>query len=396
MITVDESMARVAALARPLDAERVPLEDADGRVLARPLVAPRCTPAHPVSAMDGYAVRDADLAGGPVRLPIAGRWFAGDARPREPLAPGVCARVFTGAPVPKGADRVVIQEEVGETDSIALFADPARAARHIRPAGSDFRRGETLLAAGARLTPQAMVLAAAADLADVDVVRRPRVAILATGSELAAPGTAGQRPGAIPESVSFGVAALARAWGAVVTFRRRLGDDLPVLTAAAGEALAAADVVVVTGGASVGEKDYAKAMFAPHGLEPVFCKVAMKPGKPVWIGRVGAKIVVGLPGNPSAALVTARLFLAPILAGLGGRDPAEAWRWTELPMAEPLSMCGERESFLRARRTAHGVRLAGSQDSSGQKALASADLLVRRRVGQGSLAAGELVEVLVF
>jgi molybdopterin molybdotransferase len=396
MIGVDEAIARVATLARPLDGERVPLEEADGRILASAIVAPRCTPAYPVSAMDGYAVRDADIRDGPVRLRIAGRWFAGDGQPREPLAKGACARVFTGAPVPVGADRVVMQEEVGEADGAAFFVGAASGSRHIRAAGSDFVRGDTLLAAGARLTAQAMVLAAAADLAELDVVRRPRLAILATGSELAAPGTARLRPGAIPESVSFGVAALARAWGADVTFRRRLGDDLPSLTATAGEALAAADVVVVTGGASVGDKDYARAMFEPHGLEPVFCKVAMKPGKPVWIGRVGAKIVVGLPGNPSAALVTSRLFLAPILAGLGGRDPAEAWRWTELPMAGPLAGCGERENFLRARLTARGAMLVASQDSSGQKALATADLLLRRRGGQGVAAAGDPVEALVF
>jgi molybdopterin molybdotransferase len=346
--------------------------------------------------MDGYAVREADLADGSAHLRIAGRLFAGDPRPRETLRSGACARVFTGAPVPPGADRVVVQEDVDETDGFAVFARPTCASRHVRPAGSDFARGETLLAAGTRLTPQAVVLAAAADLAELDVVRRPRVAILATGSELAAPGTASLRPGAIPESVSYGVAALARAWGAEVVMRRRLGDDLPTLTAAAAEALAVADVVVVTGGASVGEKDHAKAMFEPHGLERVFCKVAMKPGKPVWVGQVGARIVVGLPGNPSAALVTARLFLAPILAGLGGRDPSEAWSWAELPMAEPLEGGGERDSFLRARLSARGAMLVASQDSSGQKALAAADLLLRRRAGAGVAATGETVEALAF
>jgi molybdopterin molybdotransferase len=305
-------------------------------------------------------------------------------------------RIFTGAPLPAGADRVVMQENVQRTGEAVTIAERPSPARHVRAAGSDFVSGEVLLDPGTRLTPQALVAAAAADEDVVQVYIRPRVAVLSTGDELVAPGSATHTPGTIPESVSFGVAALARAWGADVICRQRLRDDLPTLVRAAGIALDDAHVVVVTGGASVGERDFSRAMFKALGLRFEFEKVAIKPGKPVWVGRVGDRIVVGLPGNPSAAMVTARLFLAPILAGLSGLPPESALNWRTLPLVSALGACGDRECFHRGRSAADGVRPVGNQDSSAQKDLAVADLLIRRRPDARALVAGDLVEVLTF
>lgn len=393
MITFDEAAALVAAIADPLGTEVVALAEARGRVLAAPLLADRQSPASRVSAMDGYAVRDADLAALPVGLPVVGESFAG-AGFAGALPQGACLRIFTGAPLPEGADRVVVQEEVQRDGDRAMFRCPPGERRHLREAGSDFQAGDLLVPAGVRLNAQRLIAAAAANLGTLEVFRRPRVAILATGDELAAPGSPDLRPDAIPESVSFGVAALAETWGAAVVSRRRCGDDLAALRAAAAMAVAEADVVVVTGGASVGERDFAREMFAPLGLELLFSKVAIRPGKPVWMGRVGATVIVGLPGNPTSALVTARLFLAPLLAGLAGRGAADAWAWRPLALAGPMDREGERETFHRARLDGGLAALATDQDSSAQRALAASDLLVRRRPNAPPAAVGVYVEVL--
>ncbi|MDP3801918.1 molybdopterin molybdotransferase MoeA [Brevundimonas sp.] len=395
MIDFDTALALVLNEARPLPSERVALEAAGERVLAADLRARGDAPRTAVSAMDGYAVREADLATLPARLPIAAVAFAG--RGDVPVLPrGACVRVFTGGPTPHGADRVVVQEIVGRDGDDALFEVPPGPGRHIRAAGSDFRAGDIMLPAGTVLGFRAMVAAAAADVAALSVVRRPRVAILGTGDELAEPGQALETPGGIPDSVSFGVAALARRHGADVVARRRLSDTPEVLEAAAGRALDEADLVVVTGGASVGEKDHARAMFAPFGLDLIFSKAAIKPGKPVWFGRVGGALVLGLPGNPTSALVTGRLFLAPLVAGLAGRDPATLLTWRDATLTTPLKPCGDRETFERGRLVDGGVAALDVQDSATQKALATADVLIRRRAGAPALGAGDTAIVLDF
>ena len=396
MIDFDEACRRVAAIAKPLGVEAVPLDQAWSRVLAAPVIARRAAPEAAVSAMDGYAVCDADLAPGRTLLHVAGESFAGSPSGGETLERGSCVRIFTGAPLPSGADRVVIQELVQRDGDTITIAERPSPARHVRAAGSDFALGEVLLGAGTRLTPQALVAAAAADQGQVEVYIRPRVAILSTGDELVAPGGAVRAAGAIPESVSFGVCAMARAWGGDVVNHRRLRDDLPHLRSEAAMALADAHVVVVTGGASVGDRDFSKAMFEHLGLKLEFEKVAIKPGKPVWVGRVGNRIVIGLPGNPSAAMVTARLFLVPILAGLGGRFAQDALAWRALPLLASLDACGDRECFHRGRSVADGVRPVGNEDSSAQKDLALADLLIRRAPNARALSPGDLVEVLAF
>jgi molybdopterin molybdotransferase len=395
MIGFDDAFERVRAAAQPLGTETVAIDEAAGRVLAMPVVARIASPRSDVSAMDGYAVRESDLKTLPARLRVAGESFAGSGWGGTAAA-GECVRIFTGAPVPAGADRVVIQENVLREGDLAIIEGHPGKARHVRERGGDFGEGDELLPAVRLLDARAIVAASAADVAELDVFLRPRVSILSTGDELAEPGTAARRPDAIPESVSLGIAAMASEWGAAVTGRQRLRDDLAAMQQAAEQAIAHSDLVIVTGGASVGEKDFAKAMFEPVGLELIFSKVSIKPGKPVWLGRSGRSLVMGLPGNPTSALVTGRLLLAPLLAGLSGRDPGEALRWRTAKLAAPLNECGGRETFHRARLADEEVEILAFQDSSAQKALADADVLVRQPANSPAIPAGEKVSILDF
>jgi molybdopterin molybdotransferase len=394
VITFDQAIARLLPLARPLGQEEVALGAAAGRVLAEPVRAAISAPAADVSTMDGYAVSSADLRVLPVLLTVTGEALPGS-RPGPALPPGCCVRIFTGAPLPAGCDRVVIQEDVQREGASVRIGGPLDDSRYIRAAGSDSEAGDELVPVGRLLGARFIVAAAAGDVAAVTVFRTPRVALLATGDELARPGEARLRPGAVPDSLSDGLAAFAAEWGARVVHRARVPDDLDLLRPTAAAALAAADLVVVTGGASVGERDFARQMFG-DALDFVFAKVAMKPGKPVWLATAGGTILLGLPGNPTSALVTARLFLAPLLAGLGGRDLRSALTWRQAPLAEPLGPTGPRETFSRGRIEAGAVRLLPNQDSGAQRTLADADLLVRRRPDASGYAAGEMIEVLDF
>lgn len=395
LISFDEASRLIALHAEPLGVETVPIEAADRRILARPAVAKRRSPATLVSAMDGYAVRDSDLAQLPATLTIAGKSFAG-AGFGGALPAGSCVRIFTGAPAPAGTDRIVLQENVRAGDGVAIFEQPLPSHRHLRLPGSDFQEGEILISAGSTLTPQRLIGIAAADLAEIEVFRRPRVAIICCGDELAEPGHAGRSPDKIPESISFGVAALVRNWGGIVAMRWRLPDDLARLQAAAADAAKLADVIVVIGGASVGEKDYAKDAFAPLKIEYLFTKVAIRPGKPVWFGHADKTLVIGLPGNPSSALVTGRLFLAPLLAGLCGGNVSDALNWQVMRSNAPVAGCSDRDVFSRAKVVARSAVSLLDQDSAGQKALASATHLIRRRKGDLGSAADALVETLVL
>lgn len=348
MISFDEAVELVRPVAKPLGTETVRLADAAGRVLAATVIGQIDFPRADVSAMDGYAVCEADFESFPVSLRMIGEFFAGAAWDGA-VSQGTCARIFTGAPVPRGAERVVIQENVRrDGDIVTIDTDPGPA-RHIRGRGSDFASGDELLTVGRELDPRAIVAAAAADVGEVFVYRKPRLHILSTGDELAEPGTASDIADAIPESVSFGVAVLAEQWGAECTGRTRLRDDLPAMQTAAATVVDSADIIVVTGGASVGEKDFAKTMFEPLGLDLIFSKVAIKPGKPVWLGRTGNALIMGLPGNPTSAMVTTRLLLAPLLAGMRGQPIERALGWWAVPLKSSLTACGPRETFHRAR-----------------------------------------------
>lgn len=392
MITLDEALAQLAGAVQPLPAEDVPLVEADGRVLAEPVHAALDAPRRAVSAMDGYALRDRDAAIC-AQLRVIGESFAGGDLP-PPLGAGDCVRIFTGAALPDGADRVIMQENCTAEAGVMTIAREYGPGWHVRAAGSDFRAGDLLLPKGRMLDPGAVVTLAGADRASALVYAAPRVALIATGDELAPPGTARDHPLTIPESVSYGVAALARQHGAQITARLRGVDDLAALTALARQALEQADVVIVTGGASVGERDFAKPMFAAHGLDLLFPKVAIKPGKPVWLGRVSGRWVLGLPGNPTSAMVTARLFLVPLLAALQGRAIGEVLDWQDHPLSAPLPVTGDRETLWRARGLADGLEPVRNQDSGAQATLAAAQWLIRRLPGDPALDAGHPVSAL--
>lgn len=395
MISFDEAIELIRSIARPLGTEAITIECAGRRILAAPVNARINSPRADVSAMDGYAVRSEDLRELPASLKVAGKSFAG-AGWQGTIVAGTCARIFTGAPVPEGADRIVVQEIVAREGDLAIIKDRPGRERHIRGRGGDFKSGEVLLPTGRLLDERAIIAAAAADLAELEVYRQPRVRVLSTGDELVEPGTARDRAYAIPDSVSLGVAELIKRWGALCISRDRLRDDLSSMAKAAGAALEGAEVVVVTGGASVGEKDFAKAMFEPAGLELIFSKVAIKPGKPAWLGRAGGKLVIGLPGNPTSALVTARLLLAPLIAGMVGLPFDLPLQWTAGRLATALPACGDRETFHRARLHGGEVEILSFQESSAQKTLVEADILVRQKANSPPVRAGEAVEVLAL
>jgi molybdopterin molybdotransferase len=391
MISFDEALAVIASAAKPLGTEIVPVASAAGRILAAPVVAGIDSPRTDVSAMDGYAVPGADLASLPCALNVVGESLPGVGWAGA-IEPGTCVRIFTGAPVPEGADRIAIQERVRRDGATAIIDEPLGPKTWVRPRGQDFRAGDTILTAGRRLDPGALIAAAGADCAELRVSKRPRVALLSTGDELAEPGQARQSPLAVPDSASIGVAALADRCGAQIVELRRLRDDLAALESAASEAVQSTDLVVVTGGASVGERDFAEAMFAPLGLELLFAKLAIRPGMPAWLGRCGKVLVLGLPGNPTSALVTGRLLLVPLLCALQGADAHHDWEPARL--LTPMPPCDQRETFHRGTLSDGSVSLLGFQESHAQKALADADVLIHQSANSAARRVGEIVTVL--
>ena len=393
MINFDEALVILGSAASPLGTETIPVERAAGRVLAAPAIAAIDSPRADVSAMDGYAVRQDDLAGFPVTLKVVGESFPGKGWTGI-LEPGACVRIFTGAPLPSAADRIVIQEQVHREGDDAIIDREPGPTTWVRRRGMDFRAGDQILPAGRQLGPAALIGAAGADQAEVIVSLGPRLVLLSTGDELVDPGLARSSRFAVPDSVSPGIAMLAEQWGAEVIGRVRLSDDLGAMKIAAAEAAACADIMVVTGGASVGERDFARNMFEPLGLELLFSRVSIRPGKPAWFGRIGKKLVLGLPGNPTSALVTARLLLAPLLASMQGRAFEAALGWEPALLAAPLPACDARETFHRARLSGGEVSLLDFQESHAQKALAEADILVRQAAISPARPAGETVQVL--
>ncbi len=390
----DAAQAILATVAQPLGTEQVPLSRAGRRVLAEPVRAAMDIPARDLAAMDGFAVREADLATGLRRFAVAGAAYPG-APFQGTLQPGGAVRIMTGALMPAGADRVLMRELVGAEDLTVTLEGPVPAKPHVRLRGSDSAAGTVLLPAGRLLDPRALVAAAAADAAMLAVWRAPGVRVIATGDELVPAGEA-QARGGIPDSLSEAVLLMARQWGARPLGAARVRDDEASLRASAEAALADSDVLVLCGGASRGDRDFARSALGPLGLELLFADVAIKPGKPVWLGRIDGRLVLGLPGNPTAAMTVARLFLAPLLAGLGGRGVQAAFRWEGLPLAEGIAANGDREAFQCAERTDTGVQVIGGQSASGQSLLARADLLVRRLPGERALAAGSVVASLRF
>ena len=392
LLPVDEAQRRLLARAAPLPAETVPLGEAASRWLAEPLRAKRDQPWTDLSAMDGYAVRWADMPG---PWTIAGTTQAGDTPPDQQLGTGYCQRIFTGAPLPSGADTVVLQEDVSvENGRVTLTGEgPSGQGRHVRPRASDFGGEQTLLAAGMKLGAPQLALAALAGHGALPVHARPRIVLLSTGSELVAPG-APCPPGKLPASNGLMIGAMARRAGAAVIGDRLIADDLSLMTEAFRAAGASgADVIVTSGGASVGDHDLVRPALEAAGGAIDFWRVAMRPGKPLIVGRLGSAIVLGLPGNPVSALVTGALFLLPLLRQLGGaRDPLP--RPARARLGAALPAVGARADYLRAVLDDGTATPVASQDSAAMRAAARANALIVRPAGAPPAAAGETIDLL--
>jgi molybdopterin molybdotransferase len=398
LILVAEALEHVLAHAAPLDAEDVPLAEAAGRVLASDLKARRTQPPADVSAMDGYAVRAGDVAAAPVRLKVIGEVPAG--RPFTALVgPGEAARIFTGGFVPGGADVVVVQELTKRDGDWVEVQKSTVAGRHVRRQGLDFKAGEKLFAKGHRLTARDLALVAGMNYPLVPVYRKPKVALFATGDELVPPGTE-PGPGQIVYSNGFALAALIRAEGADLIDLGVVGDRLEDTIAAVRRARElGADILVTTGGASVGDYDFVNRALAAEGMKLSFWKIAMRPGRPLMHGRLGAMAVLGVPGNPVSSYVCAFLFLVPLIRKLTGRadlvTPTEtASLGCDLPEND------ERADYLRSTLSngANGPVATPfpTQDSSMMAPLAKADCLVIREPFAPPAKAGDRCVMLRF
>jgi molybdopterin molybdotransferase len=390
LLAVAEAQARLLDLAGHLTVETVPLLAAAGRWVAADIAALRTQPTSDLSAMDGYAIRFAELPG---PWTVVGESAAGDGLGRA-LEPGEAARIFTGAPLPGGADTILVQEEAArQGDELRLAGEgPARHGQNVRPAGSDFAIGTRIVVAGERLTPARIALAAIGGHGSLPVHRKPRIILISTGNELVLPGD----PIAdfqLPASNGPMLAALLASQPVETEDRGIVRDDLDALSAAFRDAASVADIIVTTGGASVGDHDLVRPALEKAGAALDFWRVAMKPGKPLMAGTLGNAITLGLPGNPVSAFVTARIFLLPLIAHmLGAARPIPSARAAMLDGILPRA--GKRAEYVRAVRTEKGVRPLTNQDSGALLALASADVLIVRKPDSPEIRAGEQVDIL--
>jgi molybdopterin molybdotransferase len=381
------------AAVTPRESQTVPLSNALGRTLAGTVTATRDQPPFAASAMDGYAVRSVDTPGS---LTVAGESAAGHGFAGR-CEPGAAIRISTGAAMPDGADAIVIQENVRREGERIIV--PAVAANHfVRRRGIDFTAGTILLEKGRNLDGVAVSLAAATGASELAVVRPPRIAILSSGDELAAPGeTPG--PWQIFDSATFGLAGLIAAWGGEAKRLAVARDDATAIAQAAEEGLANSDLLLLVGGASVGDHDHARPALMRLGLEMKVGKIAVRPGKPTWFGVTPKGPVLGLPGNPASALVCAHLFLKPLLLAMLGRPPEP--RLVRAHLGNALPANGNREHYLRSALTADSegrlvVRAFEDQDSSLISIFAAANALIRLAPDAPALAEGALVDVLPF
>jgi molybdopterin molybdotransferase len=396
MASVEQALALIAAEAasRRLGVESVPLAQAFGRVLAEPVLARVSQPPADVSAMDGYAVRFADMKMG-ATLRVSGESRAGEPTSAS-LAPGEAIRIFTGAHVPQGADHILIQEDTKREGDTITVTFEQRKPENIRRRGMDFNRNDELIPAGRTMTEGAISLAAAGNNGTVTVSQQPRIGILANGDELAEAG-ADLASGQIVNSIQPALLALIRRWGADAIDLGVSHDD----EADVRKRLAmSCDVIVSIGGASVGDYDVVRSAFAAEGFAPIFEKIAVKPGKPTWFSAKDRVLALGLPGNPAAAMVTAQLFLRPLIAGLTGAT-LDGTGLQRASTRHDIPASGAREEYLRAvvglgDDGISSVRAAENQDSSLLSPFLVANCLIRRPIKAPAVKAGELVEIVML
>lgn len=398
LLPVDEALSRLLEDVDPAEIEVLPLHEAAGRFLARDIVALRTQPPFDASAMDGYAVRAVDTAAPDARLRVVGEAPAGRLFPGR-VGKGEAVRIFTGAPMPAGADTVLIQENTRRIDPATVeVTQPVAAMRNVRLRGLDFVEGDMLLTAGRRLDPAALSLAASANHPSLPVARKPLVAIIATGDELLAPGSV-TGPDQIIASNAFGIAAAAREAGADIIDLGIAPDRKEAIAGLVREAISRkADVVVTIGGASVGDHDFIHDVLTAEGVDLAFWKVAMRPGKPLMFGRKGRTRVLGLPGNPVASLICTQLFLKPLVARLSGADYVQDVR--EAVLAKALPANDTRQDYVRAAIGRENGRLVATafdvQDSSMLRVLARSDALIIREPHAPAAEAGARCRVLML
>ncbi len=397
MLSVAEARARIVAAFNRLGSEQVGLMNGPGRVLARDIAARVTQPPADVSAMDGYAVRAADVATVPARLRVVGQAPAGGSYGGK-VGAGEAVRIFTGGALPAGADAIVIQEDTAADGDEVIVREGAARGTYVRPAGLDFRAGDVLLRAGRLLTSRDIGIAAAMNVPWLSVTRRPRIAVLATGDEVVMPGDPVGRH-QIVSSNGLSLAAFVAACGGDPIHLGIAPDDRGALRRMA-EAAVGADLLVTSGGASVGDHDLVQAVLGEAGMKVDFWRIAMRPGKPLMFGRIGATPVLGVPGNPVSTLVCATMFLRPAIDVMLGRAVAAEPQPTAL-LGRDLPANDSREDYLRARvsHDAHGRRVAtpfDKQDSSMLSLLAQADCLVIRPPRAPAICAGTVVDIVLL
>jgi molybdopterin molybdotransferase len=386
MLTVDQALAECLALVTPLPPEPVALRHAHTRWMPEPALARRDQPPFAASAMDGYAVMGDPIPG--TRFTVTAEAGAGHAYDGQ-VTQGQAIRIFTGAPIPMGATRVIIQEDVTRDADVITVKPGADTATHIRPAGQDFRAGDAL--PPRRLSASDLALLAAMNIATVQATRCPVVALIATGDELVMPGE-DPGPSQIIASNTFALAALIEAEGGIARLLPIARDRREALTAVLTMALDA-DLIITIGGASVGDHDLVASVTADMGVERAFWKIAMRPGKPLMAGRLQGKPVLGLPGNPVSAIVCGHLFMAPMVRALQG-DPTPAPQARQARLAAPVEANGPRAHYMRARVEDGLLTPFDRQDSALLRVLSDANALLIRPVADGPRHQGELVSYL--
>ena len=395
MLSVKEARTRILTAITPMPTEQIGLSNGLGRVLAEDIASRRTQPPTAVSAMDGYAVRAQDVSTVPVTLKISGHAPAGGSHD-DVLGAGEAVRIFTGGPVPDGADAIVIQENTDSDGITVTVKESSPAGHYIRPAGLDFRTGDVILRAGDALTARNVGMAAAMNTPWLSVHRKPRIAILATGNEIVMPGDP-IGPNQIVSSNSLALAAMIEASGAEPILLGIAPDESNELSAMAAAAHGA-DMLVTTGGASVGDHDLIQSVLGDNGLEVDFWKIAMRPGKPLIFGDIKGTPLLGLPGNPVSTLVCGIIFLIPALQKMLGQSERESSLETAI-LAVDLAQNDQREDYLRARLSYDdsGTRMAtpfSKQDSSMLSRLVQADCLLVRPPNAPAAKTGSAVEIL--